>query len=725
MKCLCFLLAFFASVFLSGHLAAQKTITLSDIFENGVFRTLSVHGFNWMNDGSYYTVRDGNRIVKFAVATGQAIDTVFDGDKAAAPPFTAYSFSADEQQILLATAVNPRYRRSFSAEYYVYSKATGQVKALSQHGPQSYAGFSPDGSRVAFVRDNNLFYVTLENMAETQVTANGKANSFINGSADWVYEEEFSLSRAFFWSPDAKHLAFLTFDESAVAEYNMQLWPENGNYPQDYRYKYPKAGEANAVPGLAVHHLATGKTVAIDTGTDPDIYLPRVYWAKPGMLFFIRMNRLQNKLELIRADVATGKTETVLTEESDTYVHLNFTDELQFLPDGKHFVRTSEQDGFKHLYLHTLDGGTVRQVTKGPWEVSSLAGVDVSGKQPLFYYVSTEDSPLQRQFYSITADGKTKTRLSAKAGHCAVDMSPDAKYYVLTHSSAGTPASQMLFQTKGNRLVKTLEDNQSLKTNAAGYGFSQKEFFSFNTPAGTPLNGYMLKPANFNENSQYPVLMFQYSGPGSQQVLDNWGGGHFEWHQMLAQQGYLIAVVDGRGTGGRGAVFKKQTYGQLGKLETEDQIATARYLGGLPFVNAARIGIWGWSYGGYMSSLSMMLGADVFKAGIAVAPVTTWRFYDTIYTERYLKRPQDNPGGYDDNSPITHAGKLKGNFLLVHGTADDNVHFQNAVVLQNALIKAGKQFESFYYPGRNHGIGGGNTRMHLFGMMTRFVLEKL
>ncbi|MBC7923066.1 MAG: S9 family peptidase, partial [Ferruginibacter sp.] len=423
------------------------------------------------------------------------------------------------------------------------------------------------------------------------------------------------------------------------------------------------------------------------------------------------------------ADARTGATSTVLTEESTTFVDLDFTDDLTYLKDGKHFIHSSERSGFKHLYLFDMAGKPVRQITAGDWEVDKFLGIDE--KTRTLYFTSAEVSPLERHLYRITVEGKDKVKLTEKAGTHRIDLGPDFRYYLDYHSAADAPPTVSLHQAPQGKLVKVVEANESLQNRLKEYALSRKEFFQFNTSTGVSLNGWMIKPANFDEKKKYPVLMYVYGGPGSQTVLNQWEEGRTTWHQLLAQQGYLVVSVDNRGTGGRGAEFKKATYANLGKLEVQDQIEGAKYLAGLAYVDATRIGIWGWSYGGYMASLCMTVGADYFKAGIAVAPVTSWRFYDSIYTERYLKTPQENPGGYDDNSPVTHADKLKGKYFLIHGTGDDNVHFQNAVVMENALIKANKQFRSFYYPNRNHGISGGNTRLHLYTMMTDFLEKNL
>lgn len=714
------------SLVLSQPLAAQdlKKVSLEDVFKKGSFSQKSVYGINWMKDGQYYSSqvqRNGApAVVKINVATGEEVGVLLDG-KALGINFSDYSFNADESKALLATDVESIYRRSSKGIFYVVDMATGQKQQLMKGEKISYATLSPDNNQVAFVKENNLYVTDLGKNTTTQLTQDGEANRIINGAADWVYEEEFSMAQAFKWSPDGKRIAFIRFDESDVPEFNMQTW--GPLYPLDYKFKYPKAGEKNSIVSLHVAEVATGKLTQLDAGTETDQYLPRIYWTQDtNQLAFIRLNRLQNQLDLMHANATTGESKLILSETSATYVDLDYNDDLQYLSDGKSFIRTSEQDGYKHIYHHNLDGTLIRQLTAGAWEVSAMVGLDEKGKK--LYYLSTEASPLERNLYVIQLDGKGKKLLSPLAGTHSINMSPDHRFFIGYHSTADSPVTVTLNEASGKTL-KVLEDNTALKGRLATYALGKKEFFTFPTVDGTVLNGYLIKPADFDPNKKYPVLMYVYGGPGSQNVLNSWGGTRDFWHQHLAAEGYLVASIDNRGTGARGRDFKHATYANLGKLETIDQIEGAKHLAKMPFVDPARIGIWGWSYGGYMSSLSLMIGNDVFKAAIAVAPVTTWRYYDTVYTERYLQTPQLNPAGYDDNSPITHVNKLKGNFLLIHGTGDDNVHFQNAVDLVNALIAADKQFESFYYPNRNHGIYGGNTTWHLYTQMTDFLKRKL
>lgn len=705
---------------------AQELITVNDIFTKGTFRQKSVSNVNWMNDGQFYSVRENNDIIKYDVTTGQAVETILKGgDLSPAITFSRYTFSADEQKVLLMTNRTSIYRRSYTADFYVYDFSSKKLEKLSSGGVQSYATFSPDGSKVGFTRNNDLYYVSLSDMKEVRITSDGKFNHIINGSADWVYEEELYLTKAFDWSSDGQKIAYATFDESDVKEYNLQKWNHGQLYPEDYRYKYPKAGEKNSEVKLTIYHLNDGKKVNIDLGADKDIYLARLNWTKDANVLSYRiLNRLQNKLDYYAANATSGASTLILTDESNTYVDLTYIDDMIYLNDAKHFITSSERSGNKHFYLYTIAGKLVRQITNGPWEAQTFVGINQSKKKNVLYFISTEVSPMDRDFYQIGLDGKGKKKLSTVAGNTRVNMSNDFKYYINYHSAANIPLNVSLYKTTGNAKVKVLEDNSALGETIKEYSVQPKQFFTAKAADGKDLNGFMLKPNDFDATKKYPLLMFQYSGPGSQQVMNSWAGSNFYWHQMLVEKGYIVAVVDGRGTGGRGTEFKNMTYKQMGKLEVEDQIAVAKELSTKSFINKSRIGIWGWSYGGYMSSMCMLKGADVFKAGIAVAPFS-WEYYDTIYSERYMQRPEDNMSGYKSNSLVEYADKLKGNYLLIHGTGDDNVHFQIAVALQQALIDANKQFDSFYYPDNAHGIYRGGVRPHLFTMMTNWVIENL
>lgn len=708
----------------------KQPLTLEDIFSKSTFRAASVPGFTWMHDGRYYSAVEPAGLVQHEVATGRAVQTLVAAADLAGVAVDDYDFNADEQKVLFSSATEPIYRHSSRAAYYVFDRGTRKLTALSPGGKQSYATFSPDGRQVAFVRDNNVFVTDLATRTETPVTTNGVRNQLINGAADWVYEEEFSFAQGFHWSPDSRKIAYYTFDESQVPEYDMQIWGDL--YPKEYRFKYPKAGEKNSVVSVSVYDVAARRTTKVDVGPEPDQYLPRLMWTTaPNMLSIQRLNRLQNKVEILHADATTGQSKVVLTDTNKAYVEIN--DDLNYLAGGKQFLFTSEKDGYQHLYLYDMSGRLVRQVTKGPWEISQINGFDP--KAGVVYFTSTEGSALQRHFYRIGLSGKGKTRLGeAGRGTDEVNMSPDTRYYLNVHSSVGVPPVVSLREGRTGKVVKVLEDNAPLRQTLSQYDLGKHEFFTFKTTEGIELNGWMIKPSNFDPAKKYPVLMHVYGGPSfgsssTQTVLDNAGGGtsfnNYLWHQLLAEKGYIVVSVEGRGSSGRGADFRKSTYANLGKFETIDQAEGAKYLGNLPYVDKGRIGIWGWSFGGYMTALAMTKNPDLFKLGISVAPVTNWRYYDTVYTERYLRTPQENPAGYDDNSPVQFAQNLTGKFLLVHGTGDDNVHFQNSIAFVDALVKANKDFQTLYYPNRNHGIRGGNTSLHLYRQMTNFITGNL
>lgn len=710
-----------AICFVATTSLAQE-ITIDDLTSKNTFNQKTVTGIRWANDGKFYTSISEGKVVKFDVSTGQAVATVYGGDL----KIDNYSFSDDETRLLLSTGTESIYRRSSKAEFHIYDVTTKKTQKLSAGGKQSYATFSPDGSKVAFARDNNLWIVNATDLKEQQVTTDGVFNFIINGSTDWVYEEELSFAQAFFWSPDGKKIAWYRFDETRVKEYNLQKWNKGSLYPTDYRYKYPKAGEANSIVEIWIYDVVSGKKVKADIGTETDIYIPRVMWTTSSNLLSVRrMNRLQNTLEILHVDATSGKSTVVLTEKSETYYDIDYSDDLVYLRDGKRFLFASERSGYKHFYLCNLDGTGLTPITSGDWEATQLVGLDEATQT--LYYLSTEGKYMNRTFYSSSFDGKKKVKLSEKEGTHSVNMSNDTQFYIDMMSTASEPLTVTLYNTKTNKPVKVLENNDELRKKIAEYKIVPKEFFQYTAADGTTkVDGYILKPATLEPGKKYPVLVFQYSGPRSNNVLNNFGGGaNFFWHQMLVQKGIAVAVVDTRGTGSRGEKFTKQTYKQLGAMEMADLLSAGSYLGSLPYLDKTRLGIWGWSYGGYTTALVMTKGAGTYKLGISGAPVTSWRYYDNIYTERFLQRPNDNQLGYDNNSPMTYAHMLQGKFLLIHGTGDDNVHFQNSVALEDALISAGKQFQSFYYPDQAHGFRGAKANAHRFALMTDFLLTNL
>ena len=720
---------FLISVCYTTLLAQQ--ITLEDLFVTRTFQQSSVYGLASTNDGLNYTTLEngGQQIVKYSYKTGEKVNLVLDIQALKNDSLKSvreYAFSSDESKVLLLTDRKPIYRRSFTAVYFVYNFTTKELTKLST-GRQQVATFSPDGERVAFVRNNNLFVKSLRFNTERQMTTDGEFNKIINGIPDWVYEEEFEFNRAFEWSPDSKQIAYIKFNEEQVPTFGIPMYKglnpahkENSVYPGEYRFKYPKAGEKNSIVSVMVYDIKAGRNIKMDIGTETDIYIPRIRWNYSGSnLGILKMNRLQNKLELLFANSYTGDTRLIFTEKNKRYIETDFLDNLQFLPDDKSFVTLSEQDGYKHLYLYDLGGVKIRQLTSGKFDVLKYYGFNPASK--FFYYQAAAVSPMQREVYGVSIDLKKKILLSTQKGSNDADFSTGFKYFINEYSNLTTPLLVTLHDISGKQ-IRVLEDNKKLESLITERKIPQKEFFTFTTKEGIELNGWMIKPSNFNQNTKYPVLMTQYSGPNSQEVVDQFGIG---WDNYLAENGYLVACVDPRGTGARGEDFRKCTYGQLGKYESDDQIEAAKYLATLPYVNGKNIAIWGWSYGAFMSSMCLAKGGEVFKAGIAVAPVTNQRFYDTVYSERYMGLPGQNPEGYDQNSPITLAKGIKGKLLLVHGTADDNVHYQNSLEFAEAMVQAGVQFQMMSYVNRNHGIRGGNTTMHLYTMFDNFLKENL
>jgi dipeptidyl-peptidase-4 len=707
-------------------MAAQKLITLEDIWKNGTFTAQYVPGFNFMNDGKHYTRLESNKIQQYDLTNGNFVQTIFDASAVSAAGFNGrmqgYRFSADEQKILIWSEVESIYRHSTKEKYFVYDRDAETLAPVFDGGKYSLANFNPQGDKVAFVFENNLYVKDLQTDEITQVTNDGKKNHIINGGMDWVYEEEFALKTGYQWSPDGQRVAFYRFDESRVKEFTMTHY-RDGLYPEYETFKYPKVGEENSIVTIHIYDTESDQTVQAATGNETDIYFPRIRWTKdPNTLCIFRLNRHQNHLELLAANAKTGDTEVFFSERNEYYITEATLDDFTFLTDGERFLFTSERDGWRHIYLGNMNGTKPQQLTKGKWEVSNLYGVDEA--RELVYYQAAEESPLERQVYALGLNGKNKRTLAGKKGTNSAQFSSNYDYYVVTHSTANSPATYTVYNN-GGKQIRVIEDNNDLREKMKTYQTQPVGFFDFETSDKVRLNGWMIKPRGFNESRQYPVLMFVYGGPGSQQVREGWLGSRYWWFQMLAQQGFIVACVDNRGTGGRGEEFKKMTYLQLGKYETIDQIEAAKWLGDLDYVDANRIGIFGWSYGGYMSSLAILKGNDVFAAAIAVAPVTNWKWYDTIYTERYMRTEEENADGYRENSPVYFADRLKGEYLLMHGLGDDNVHFQHTAEMANALISANKQFDTYFYPNRNHGIYGDNARLHLYTKMTRFLQQKL
>lgn len=722
-------------LFLSLGIQAQK-VTLQDVAQ-GTYRAQNIYGLKPMLDGDHYTQisSDHKRIVKYSFKTGKEVETIFDVTKARDcnfKTFDDYILSPDEKLILIQTETKPIYRHSFTAIYYIYNVKNNTLEPLSNNGPQQVPLFSPDGNQIAFVRNNNIFLVKLLfGNSESQVTKDGEYNKVLNGIPDWVYEEEFSFNRAFDFSADSKMIAYIRFDESQVPMFSFPWYKgmspakeDYATYPGKYEYKYPKAGETNSTVTVHTYDIKSHVTRQMDLPLDKDGYIPRIkFTSDPEKLAIMTLNRHQNRFDLYLANPRSATCKVAIRDEAEQYIKEQEYGGIAFYPN--HIVLMSERDGYNHLYLYTIAGNLVRQITKGNFEVTDFLGYDETNGTT--YYASNEGSPLRTAIYKIDSKGK-KTKLSTKEGTNNALFSKNFTYFINTYSSKDTPTEITLNDSKGRKLG-TLLDNKQLKSQLTQLNMPIKEFFTFKTSQGVELNGWMMKPANFDPNKKYPVIMHQYSGPGSQQVLDKWGigsfgdGGMFEAY--MCDKGYIMVCVDGRGTGGRGAAFEKCTYLFLGVKESEDQVETARYLGSLPYIDGSRIGIWGWSFGGYNTLMSMSDGSGAFKAGVAIAAPSDWRFYDTVYTERFMRTPKENSDGYNAGSAISRASKLQGKLLLIHGTADDNVHYQNAAEYSEALVQANKQFDMQVYTNRNHSIFGGNTRNHLMNRVADFFLENL
>ncbi|MDF1516320.1 MAG: S9 family peptidase [Lutibacter sp.] len=701
--------------------AQKKDITLEEIW-NGSFSTERMNSLNSMN-GDFYSLLNFDKntrsttVDKYSYATLEKVETIVNSkDLGEINYFESYAFNNDETKLLLGVDEESIYRHSSLGHFYVYDLASKSLQLIDTDKIQEPT-FSPDSKKVAYAKNNNIFIKNLETNEVIQVTSDGKKNEIINGICDWVYEEEFSFVRAFEWSADSKNIAFLRFDETEVPTFSMDIVGSD-LYPTQQVFKYPKAGENNSIVTLNIYNVAAAKTTKMDLGNYE--YIPRIKWTNnPEILSVITLNRHQNDLKLVAVNAVNFTSKVILNETDKAYVDIH--DNLTFLTDNS-FIWTSEKDGFNHIYHYSKEGKLINQVTKGNWDVTNFFGINE--KSNIVYYQSVEDGSINRTIYSIKLNGTAKKRLTNASGTNQASFSKNLNYFINTFSDANTPPVYTLHKDSGNQLKEILNNNK-LSQKLANYNTSKKEFFVLNTKNGN-FNAWIIKPSNFDAAKKYPVFMTQYSGPGSQSVSNTWNAANDYWYQHLAEKGYIVVCVDGRGTGFKGADFKKVTYKELGKYEVEDQIESAKELGKRSYVDANEIGIWGWSYGGFMSANCLFKGNDVFKMAIAVAPVTSWRFYDSIYTERYMQTPQENASGYDENSPLNFAHFLKGNFLLVHGSGDDNVHVQNTMRLSNALIEANNPFDMAIYPDRTHGIyRGKNTRLHLYEKMTRFIEENL
>ncbi len=703
----------------------NKEITLEDIWKNKTFSAKNVRSFRSMQNDEFYTILNQGKIEKYSYSNGELIevllsDSLLVDQNNKSIEIGDYEFSNSEKNILIETEAEPIYRHSYYAKYYLYNTENKSITPLCLGSKQRNPIFSPDDKKIAFIRDNNMYIYYIDEKREQQITFDGELNKIINGAPDWVYEEEFSYSRAMEWSANSNYLAFVRFDESKVKEFSLNFYGEL--YPEKYNYKYPKAGENNSLVSVHIFNLSSNSTRTVDIGADTNIYIPRIQWTNDADILLIqRLNRLQNQYDLLLSNQATQTTQLLLSESNKYYIDIN--DRFYFTKDKKSIILTSEKDGYNHIYQYDMKGKLVKQLTQGKYDVTSIYGVDEIKKR--VYFQAAFSSPINRELFFVSLKNGKTTQLSTKVGTNNATFTSNFKYYTLNYSNANQPPYISVNATEGNELY-VLEDNSTLKSKLNEFSFSTLTFIEVPIENGINLQASIIKPLNFDSTKKYPVLMYVYGGPGSQTVTNSWGHSNFIWFQMLAQNGYIVVSVDNRGTGARGEEFKKMTYLQLGKYEVIDQINAAKFLGNQSFVDKDRIGIFGWSYGGYMSTLCMTKGADYFKAGIAVAPVTNWRYYDNIYTERFMRTPAENENGYDSNSPISHVSLLKGKYLLVHGDADDNVHVQNTMDLTTALISQDKAFEMFVYPNSNHGIyTGKNTRLHLYRKMTDFILTNL
>ncbi|MEG2281726.1 MAG: S9 family peptidase [Rikenellaceae bacterium] len=700
--------------------AAQglKTFTYNDI-NAGLFSPKSVWGLRSMNSGDFYTASQDQTIVKYSYSTGDKVDVLFDANEVS-PKIDYiwdYQLSNDETLMLIATEVKEIYRHSYTAKYWIYDITKKELRELAQGADQEVASFSPDGTKVAFVRNNNLFYLDLTSSNEVQVTTDGKFNYIINGKPDWVYEEEFAFSKGYQWSADSNMLAYYRFDEERVKEYHMNRF-DGELYPTVYSYKYPKAGEQNSIVSIYSYNLNDNKSVKMNVGDEDDQYIPRIVW-NGNSLMVLRVNRLQNMFDILMCNATTGSSKVVFTEKNSRYIERITDETVTFLPDGDRFVVKSEKDGYMHLYLYSITKGELNRITKGKWEVVNMLGVS---KEGTIYFTSTETSSMRRNLYSIDLKGKNKRRLTTGNGTYDISFNKNFTYFISYFTNTTTPNTVTLHKSNGS-LVRVLENNTILKALIAEYAVPQKELMTIVTEKGVELNAFIIKPNNFDPNKKYPLFMTQYSGPQSQQVSDSW---FISWEYALVNEGYIVVCVDGRGTGYKGEEFKKCTYRDLGKLEVIDQADAAKYFGKLSYIDPARIGIYGWSYGGFMALNCILKYPDLFSTAIAVAPVTSWRYYDTIYTEIYNGLPQDNAKGYDDNSPLGFAKNLKGNLLIAHGSADDNVHIQNTYEMIAALERESKPFDMIIYTDKNHSMyPGGVARRHLMNKCIDYVKKHL
>ena len=718
-------------IFFGAFISASSQLSNELIWASGTFYPKTIKGINPSEDGKYYTSieRDKSKIeiVKYDYSSNKKVATLFSNVSFNKFEFSDYKLSNDQNWLLLFNSKESIYRRSSKSFYYIYDIQNNLLKPLadSSLGKQRLASFSPDNRKIAYVRNNNIYYTYLVDTLEIPVTSNGKINELINGATDWVYEEEFSIHKGFFWSPDGSKIAYYVFDERDVKQFEMEIY--DNLYPSQYKFKYPKAGEDNSLIAVKVFDLDNLKTFDFDIGKNPDIYIPRIIWSKGNNeLIVFKMNRLQNKLELLSGEFNNQNNpnsgvniKKIYSETSSTYIDIH--DNTFFISEDE-FIWTSEKNGFNHIYLVNYSNNTEKRLTSGKWDVTNVYGF--SSKDQTIYFQAAKSSSTEREVYSLNLNSNQLNEISKLKGTNDADFSTNFQYFINTHSDANHPFTFTL-NNKNGEILKVLEENKNLNKKMRKFDLVEKTFFKILNEDGLDLNAWIMKPNVLDTVKKHPLLMFVYGGPGINTVNNSWSWMNYFWFQYLVKKGFIVVSVDSRGTGYRGKEFKHSTYLQLGKLETEDQIFAAKKLGELNYIDENNIGIFGWSYGGYMSSLCISKGAEVFNSAIAVAPVTNWRFYDNIYTERFMRTPEENGDNYDVNSPINHVGKIKGNYLLIHGTADDNVHFQNSMEMVNSLVKSNIEFDFFAYPNKNHGISGGYTRLHLYNKMTNFLIDNL
>ncbi len=723
LKCLTILIIISSSF--SAACQNPKQITLEDLYKTKIFKAKKIDVFYSMNDGEHYTVLDNNSIKKYSYKTGELIATLITKEQLqnlkedTSITFDTYSFNADETKLLIPFDTEKIYRRSSKSFYYIYDLKTKTLSSLCMDKKQMLADFSPSENKVAYVQENNIFVKDLDSGSVKQITFDGKKNQLINGGTDWVYEEEFYLIKGFYWSPDGSKIAFYQFDESKMKEYTMLKY--GTIYPEVIRFKYPVAGEDNSIIQIKVFDLETNSYQLMDIGEETDIYIPRIEWNDNNKeLIIIRLNRLQNKLDMLSANIQSGKSSIIYSDENKRYLNDDMHDNHLFFDNGSKLLILSERSGYNHIYLKDLKTNSITQLTKGNYDVKQILGYNE--KNGLIYYLAAESSPLNRDFLAINLQGE-KIILFEKKGYYKIDFSKNFNYFINTYNVADTPAYISLHKISGEK-IRVLEDNAELIDKRKEYNFGKKEYFSFKTSEGVELNACKILPKDFDPTKKYPVLMFVYGGPGSQKVLNRIGS-RDDYFNYLAQQGILVFTVDNRGTGSRGEDFQKITYGELGKYETIDQVEGAKYIANLPYVDASRIAIFGWSYGGWISSLCLANKEHIFSTAIAVAPVTHYYYYDNVWTERYMGLPKDHKSGYEDNAVLNMAQNIEGNYLIIHGSGDDNVHPQNTMDMVSNLIEANKQFEMFIYPNKTHSITGGNTDLHIYTQMANFLKKHL